>query len=277
MSIKNGLKMPEGPEVKRNAMALAEAVSGKTVESIEILSGRYSRSPILGLSEYTPVLPDRIIGAGAHGKFIYVLCSSGWNFWSTLGMTGIWSKNKTKHTRIAINFKNSDRQVYFNDIRNFGTFKIVYGKKSLVQKIKKLGPDLLSENTDIIELVKNLRVKNEWNICKALMNQSLIAGIGNYIKSEALWKTKISPLKKIKELEDYELVELIDAAKQIMISSYDSGGASFMTHADFDGKEGDYATGFLCYGRKIDALGNKVTKTKTPDGRNTHWSPRRQR
>ncbi len=268
--------MPEGPEVKRNAVALAEAISGNTLNSVNVISGRYTKKPVSDLENYRVNLPDKVLGVGVHGKFIYILCSSGWNIWSTLGMTGYWSKNRTKHSRVAIELEHN-QPVFFNDIRNFGTFKLVYGKDSLIKKLESLGPDLLDPEIELSSVVKSLRKKNSWNICKALMNQQVIAGVGNYIKAEALWKSKISPHRIVKDLEDYELIELCDAAIQIMKSSYDSGGASFMTHKNFDGEEGTYATGFLCYGRKIDALGNEVIKIKTPDGRKTHWSPRRQK
>ena len=88
--------MPEGPEVKRNASKLAEAISGKVLKNVNVISGRYTRNELVGLTSFTEQLPDKIIGVGVHGKFIYVICNSGYNLWSTLGMTGVWSKNKNR-------------------------------------------------------------------------------------------------------------------------------------------------------------------------------------
>ena len=69
--------MPEGPEVKRMAMDLAEVVSNKTLESIEIISGRYTKKLPEGLPEIKSVLPAKVLGAGCHGKFMYILTNSG--------------------------------------------------------------------------------------------------------------------------------------------------------------------------------------------------------
>ena len=108
------------------------------------------------------------------------------------------------------------------------------------------------------------------------MNQSLVSGIGNYIKSEALWLSCISPHRLVSEITDDELKTFNSATKQIMRASYDSGGATFLTHKNFGGTEGDYSSRFLCYNRKTDAEGNDICKVKTPDGRTTYWSPEKQ-
>ena len=125
--------MPEGPEVKRNAVDLSNMVAGKNIEKIDILSGRYTKKPPTGLDLLVSNLPDRIIGVGVHGKFMYILLRSGNNIWSTLGMSGVWSSKKTKHSRIQIKLE-KQIPVFFNDVRNFGTFKIVYGKDKLIKK-----------------------------------------------------------------------------------------------------------------------------------------------
>ena len=88
--------------------------------------------------------------------------------------------------------------------------------------------------------------------------------------------TKINPNSTIGDLEDFQLLDLKYAIEQIMQSSYEHGGATFLTHSDFAGEKGEYTHRFLCYNRKTDADGNPVIKLKTPDGRTTHWSKERQ-
>lgn len=266
--------MPEGPEVKRNGTDLAASVSGKKISQINLISGRYTKKSPFGLEEYITNLPDTVIGVGVHGKFIYILTSSENNIWSTLGMTGRWTTQKGKHTRIELVLE--DSKVYFNDIRNFGTFKVVYGKNKLIEKLSSLGPDMLSEDVENSVFISRLRKKNHWNVCKALMDQSVVSGIGNYIKAEALWLSSISPHRQVSEISDDELKVLNSATKQIMRTSYDSGGATFLTHKNFGGTKGDYSSRFLCYNRETDAEGNLVEKVKTPDGRTTYWSPKKQ-
>ena len=266
--------MPEGPEVKRNAMALSKMISESKFKKFDVLSGRYTRNALPGYDSFNADVPCTIIGAGCHGKFIYVIFNNGWNLWSTLGMTGVWSKNKSKHTRARMQTSKGD--VFYNDIRNFGTLKFVYGKHALLEKIDSLGMDLLSQEISESHFISKLRKKDEKNICKVLMDQSILAGVGNYIKAEALWICRIDPHCSVSDLEDFQLLELKYAIEEIMRSSYEHGGATFLTHSDFSGQKGEYTHRFLCYNRKTDADGNVVIKSKTPDGGTTHWSKERQ-
>lgn len=268
--------MPEGPEVKRIAVDLSESISDRYLESVIVLSGRYLRKPIPGYEILLKALPARAVGVGSHGKFLYVLMSNGINIWSTLGMTGRWSDRESKYSRVKFKF-NCGTTVYFDDIRNFGTLKFVYGANILKTRLEKLGPDMLSEDVESMKFVNCLRKKDRWNITKALMDQTIVAGIGNYIKAEALWLSEINPNRKVSDLTDGELMLLNEAVKDIMRQSYNSGGATFLTHKNFSEEKGDYSSRFLCYNRKQDAEGNRVIKTRTEDGRTTHWSPDKQK
>jgi len=268
--------LPEGPEVRSIAIDLSESIAGRYLKSIDILSGRYLKKKIDGYDKLMEGLPARVVGVGTHGKFLYVLMSNGINIWTTLGMTGRWTNRQSKHSRVKFNFT-CDSIVYFEDIRNFGTLKFVYGPTRLKERLNKLGPDMLAEDVDSLKFVNCFRKKDKWNITKALMNQTVIAGVGNYIKAESLWLAGINPNRKVKDITDGELMLLNEAIKDIMRASYKSGGATFLTHKNFSNEKGDYSSRFLCYNRKQDAEGNRVIKTKTPDGRTTHWSPDKQK
>jgi len=268
--------MPEGPEVKRIAVDLAKEISGRHLVEVGVLSGRYLKKDIPGLDDFKKDLPTKIVGVGSHGKFLYILMSNGINIWSTLGMTGKWSREHSRHSRVQFKLSQSNT-VYFDDIRNFGTLKFVYGSNILRYRLKKLGPDMLAEDVTPEEFLARLRKKDKWNITKALMDQGVIAGVGNYIKAESLWLSAINPTRTIGDITDGELTLLNKAIKEVMRTSYKHGGATFLTHKNFSGEKGDYSSRFLCYNRKLDAEGNKVIKTPTPDGRITHWAPDRQK
>ena len=268
--------MPEGPEVKRIATDLAKEVSDRYLIEVTVLSGRYLKKDIPGLNDFKKDLPTKIVGVGSHGKFLYILMSNGINIWSTLGMTGKWSRDHSRYSRVQFKF-GCNSTVYFDDIRNFGTLKFVYGPNVLRYRLEKLGPDMLSEDVSSEKFMICLRKKDKWNITKALMDQTVIAGVGNYIKAESLWLAAINPHKTISDITDGELELLNRAIKEVMRVSYKHGGATFLTHKNFSGEKGDYSNRFLCYNRKLDAEGNKVIKTSTPDGRTTHWAPDRQK
>ena len=132
--------MPEGPEVKRMSQDLASEVSGKLLTSIEVLSGRYTKKPLAGLTEVNKVLPTKIIGAGCHGKFMFMLTSSGYNVWNTLGMTGRWSRTKTKHSRVEFAFE-SGSKIYFEDINGLNLHETAFlgATRSLFSSSRKKG------------------------------------------------------------------------------------------------------------------------------------------
>jgi len=263
--------MPEGPEVRKYAMDLAKRVSGRTLSGVHVLSGRYADKLPTGLEEIKAQLPIEVIGAGAHGKFLYWILKDEFSIWNTLGMSGRWSGQQEKHSRVK--FILSDGEVFFDDIRNFGTLKFVRGKFRLLEKLKSLGPDMLAQDVSSEEFIRCMRKKQGWEITKALMDQSVVAGVGNYIKADSLWLARISPHRKIVDLDDKELDNLCRAIKQIMRESFNSGGATISSYRSFDGSKGEYSQKFLVYNQKTDPDGNEVIKEQTADNRATHWCP----
>ena len=249
--------MLEGPECRKMAENLAKLVSNQVISSIEILSGRYFKKSPSGLKEFKLQLPLKVIGAGVHGKFIYWICAKESYIWSTLAMAGQWSDICTNHSRIKFSFA-SGRSVFFNDSRNFGTIKFVRGRHQMLKKLKSFGPDLLAEDISDQEFIKIVKKNSNWGITRVLMDSSLIAGIGNYIKSDSLWLSQISPHRTVSDLSDGELAVLNRSVKQVMKEAYSKSETSKK---------------YFVYGKTIDIDGNKVVKEETDDKRSTYWAP----
>lgn len=258
--------MPEGPEVKKIGEALAKVVSGKTLIAAEIISGRFIKKQPSGWTDLTPAFPLRIVGAGVHGKFCYWLCDNEIFIYSTFGMTGNWSQVESKHKRIKFTFSDGSK-VFYNDQRNFGTIKIVLGKHNLIKKLKGLGPDILSEDISDQDFIQQIRKKPTWGITKVVMDQSIIAGIGNYIKADSLWLARINPHKTVSELSDGELALLNRSIKSVIRESYNSGS----TIAAYPGYTKPATRRFLVYGQDLDPDGKPVIKEETADGRSTYY------
>jgi len=267
--------MPEGPECRKYAEDLARRVSSRTLRGIEIVSGRYLKKEPTGIEAFSNHLPMKVVGAGVHGKFIYWILGEELSIWSTLGMTGAWSSEETSHTRVR--FQLDDGLVYYNDQRNFGTLKFVRGKFQLIEKLKSMGPDMLAQDVSDETFSAAIRAKPNWEITKALMDQGLIAGVGNYIKSDSLWMAGISPKRTISSLTDQELSALNRSIKHIMRESFQSGAAAIRTYKSIDGSTGEYSRDFLVYNQTEDPDGNKVIKENTKDGRSTFWVPELQK
>ena len=263
--------MPEGAEVKKYGESLAQKVSGSTLESVNILSGRYTKKPPEGLDFFLNQLPGPIVGVGVHGKFLYWILANDTYIHSTLGMTGHWSDTRSNHTRVE--FVTSRGSVFYTDQRNFGTLKFTSGKRSLIQKLESLGPDMLSSEVTDEQFEEAISKKNKWSLAKALMDQSVLAGVGNYVKAEALWLARLSPHRTVSSLSDHEKSVLNHAIQTVLRESFQNGGATLRTYKNFDGTEGNYSSRFAVFNQSQDPAGNEVIKEKTDDGRTTHWVP----
>jgi len=264
--------MPEGPEVRHIVDALSERLTEKCLLKIDLLSGRYTRhGPPEGSFDLIKNLPRMITSVECHGKFIYFKLDEGWSIWSTLGMSGTWQSGATKHSRVKLTIE--DDEIFFNDMRNFGTLRFVKGHDYLCRKLTKLGPDMLSQDITDFEFKNALRKRKNKTIVQAVMDQSVIAGVGNYLKAESLYMARISPHRLCSSLSDREISALNKSIKSTIRESYRTGGATISTYQDFDGNSGKYTRRFAVYNQDVDPIGNQVIKERTSDGRTTHWVP----
>ena len=260
--------MPEGPEVRIFVDKLNALYKNKKIKEVKVVSGRYIKKPINNLSS----LKDKIIkNFSCKGKFIWIDLDNVIIF-NTLGMTGSWSKNQKKHSRIKITFTDNE-SLFFSDIRNFGTFQIK-SRIDLAKKLKSIGPDMLSDPP--INFISRLRKYNHKNICSVIMNQNVISGVGNYIKAESLWYSRINPHATVKDLSDDHLELLKKAIIYVINKSYQSQGATIQSYYDFEGNSGSATNSFVVYGKNVDYNGHAVLKEKTLDKRTTHWVKARQ-
>lgn len=262
--------MPEGVEVKLCADLIRPLVVGKTTASFHV-SGRYRSSDPEGLKEFTD--KSKVLDVQTQGKFMYWSFENDWYMYCTFGMTGQWSPKKGKHPALGITFTDGS-EIYFNDPRHFGTIKFVKGKTVVQKKLSELGWDPLKgqDSNAIVYVVMKLKASSK-NIADALMNQSIFAGVGNYIRAEALYASKISPWRNANSLTVNEVATLCENIVSVMQDSYAHQGATIQTYATPYGEEGRYSGCFKVYGQKQDPLGNSIKKEATPDGRTIHWCP----
>ena len=268
--------MPEGPEVRIVTDALARTLSGRQVTGITYLYGRYTKhGPPEGHAEISSVLPQNVSVVSCKGKFIYIQLQNEWSIWNTLGMTGSWSSTLQKHSRAQLHLDDGS-SVYFNDIRNFGTLKYVYGQAHLQKKLKTIGPDMLAEDVDDATFIARIRSKNARVITENLMDQTVVSGVGNYLKSECLYFAGISPHRICSSISDQELSRLNDTIKAVIRQSYKTGGATIYTFQNFEGEKGQYTSRFAVYNQENDPQGREVQSFTSPEGRTTFWVPEAQ-
>ena len=250
---------PEGAEVKLIGEKLAKLVGIRKLTKVVPLSGRYIKKPIDGLVDMEPHLPSSVIGVGVKGKLVFWILDNDHFLLNTLAMTGTWSSQFNTHARVRFDF-DTGSPVYFVDTRNFGSLKFIYGRNRFKAKLNQLGPDMLSDNVTYSQFAERLDTKAHWPICKALMNQGVVSGVGNYVKAESLYRAKISPHQLVGSLNGAEMNDLMREIQSVLKESYE---AADQPRADR----------LLIYNKKVDPLGNEVIREMTPDGRKTHWVP----
>lgn len=265
--------MPEGPEVRITTDFLKTYI-GKSLTNFGILSGRYSKKGCID-NDVIAKLPATIKDINCKGKFIYFEIESdqgNYYLFNTLGMTGNWGSKLTNHSRCVF-LINDVETLYFNDIRNFGTLKFIGSKKELDKKLNSLGPDVLVSHIDNLEFRNRFMNKHNKTIAECLMDQSVICGVGNYLKSEILYASKISPNRLVKDISINEWESLCLNSMEIARRSYELGGATIKDYRSPTGANGEFSRKFAVYNCKLDPKNNIILKETTKDGRSTYWVP----
>lgn len=291
--------MPEVKEIRSFAEFMNKKIKGKEIIEINILNGRYKKhGPPEKYNILKKKLPLKVIDVRTKGKFLYIVFEDDFYIFSTMGLSGGWCymkkngltyefsgnmKNYSKYlptekinlyVKNAINhrnieFKTKQGSLFFYDMLSFGSIKIVKGIHELHQKLDKIGPDIMDKHTNYL-LFKN-QIKKPKNLDKpigvVLLDQKTISGIGNYLRSDILYATKISPFRKVKKLTENELLKLYNNSRILTWGDYDKTKAKKMGIIDNNTKfPADYNKLFYVYNQIHDILGNKVIKKELYEG-----------
>jgi len=204
-------------------------------------------------------------------------------------MNGTWRFSPSGNHH-CMEWKFSDgSSIFYRDSRRFGTFKFFKGpsgRDRLEKKIsKELGPDLLAlPSPGIKKFSEALRKgsRSSWTLPKVLMNQKVIAGIGNYLKAEILYETKLSPNTKVSELTDADMDNLYHACIKHIHHAYAGKGvlrSKYGIASDPAGVTGINTNvpsrlyKFSVYAQRTCPSGHQVIREQTDDKRTTHWCP----
>ena len=264
--------MPEGPEVKIASSYYNSFFDGAKNITFEILTEYYEKKYADVFDCVKQYHPKDFQATFTIGKNIFLPLSNGQYFNFHLGMTGGWSENNIKHCHFKVSAE--DRVLFFRDVRKFGKMRIL--NKEQIQQKHFNTYDFLNKDYDFDKHVKYLKQKVSQNksVCSTLMDQSFFPGVGNYIKSEALYAAKLHPEKQWSKLSSKKIKELILATKHIMQNSYVSGGAELK-----DFKNPFHLSKFelKVYGKKEDEYGNEVISSTTSDQRKSWYCPKVQK
>jgi len=180
-----------------------------------------------------------------------------------------------KSTRVFFDFTDGSK-LFFNDQRKFGWVRLLPTIEiPNLDFFKKVGPEPLSDDFTWQIMKERLQRRKGTNIKAALLDQTVVAGVGNIYADESLWGAKIHPTTIVAKLTDKNFKDLHKALRDVLQLSIDKGGSSNHTYVDAEGKKGSYMTFanvFRREGLPCPRCGTIIIKTRVA-GRGTHLCP----
>ena len=202
-----------------------------------------------------------------------------------LRMTGYFkfiekSTQPCKYTRIRV-FDKKNNELRYIDVRSFGQMwwiKEGLSPKKIIKGLGSLGPEPFSKDFDA-NYLKKVISKRTKSIKAILLDQTIVAGIGNIYADESLYSAGISPFREGKTIKKNELINLKESIVNVLKKSIGSGGTTFSDFRDLEGENGNFGLQTNVYrrtGKECRKCGNLIEKQKIA-GRSTHWCPKCQK
>lgn len=288
--------MPELPEVETVRVGLARLLPGRKIKAVDYDWPKSFPNAQADVDRF-------VIGAGIaevrrRAKVLLIELSSKYSLVVHLKMTGqLVFKSATerfgaghpndslvgqlpdKSTRVTLTFTDGS-QLFFNDQRKFGWMRLIpTAEVANLDFFKKVGPEPLSDDFDWRHLRERLMRRKNTNIKAALLDQTVVAGVGNIYADEALWGARLHPATLVRDISAAKFHKLYDELVYVLRLSIEKGGSSDRNYVNAEGKKGSYisfARVFRREGQACPRCGHTVEKTRVA-GRGTHICPYCQR
>lgn len=275
--------MPELPEVETIARTLAPQVLDRVIHAVHVL---LPKTMAAGAEKVSAAFPARVLGVRRRGKLLLLDIEGGYILAFHLKMTGklfVYGKDEAphKHTRIVFDLAPEGdtpaARLFFDDMRTFGFCRLMKPEDLPAWPFwKKLGPEPLT--LDAHAFITAFKQKRG-AIKALLLDQTMIAGIGNIYADEACFRTGILPSAPASTLTDTQLATLLENVKAVLNESIAECGSSIRDYRDANGDAGAFQNLFRVYGRAgQECLTCKTVLEKTVvAGRTTVFCPKCQK
>jgi formamidopyrimidine-DNA glycosylase len=290
--------MPELPEVETTVRDLRKKLIGKVFFDVWAETEEIIKRPKKFEDFKKELLGREILGLKRRGKNILLFLSSGKTLLIHQKLTGhllfgiwkkeegIWkSKIKGPLSEDPMNgflrlifFLNDGWQLALSDLRKFAKVEILT-EEELKEEMNNLGPEPLEEDFTFEKFKERISQRKKGKIKQVLMDQRVIAGIGNIYSDEILWEAKVHPLREVKELKEEELRKIYEAMREILPKAIELKGESFLTYRTIFGEKGEFDRMRKVYRREGEncfRCGFKIERLKLSQ-RSAHFCPNCQR
>jgi formamidopyrimidine-DNA glycosylase len=185
-----------------------------------------------------------------------------------------------RSTRVIFGFSDASH-LYFNDFRKFGWVRLFpTAEVPNIDFMQKVGPEPLSDDFTPKVFTERIRRRANTTIKAALLDQTVLAGIGNIYADEGLWGARIHPATRVRDISDKKLATLHRELRTVLALSIEKGGSTDRNYVNAEGKKGSYIDFARVFRREgLDCPrhpGTAIVKSKVA-GRGTHTCPRCQR
>lgn len=248
--------MPELPEVETVRQGLARWVVGRTISSVEVLHPRAVRRHAAGGADFAAVLAGQTVtDVHRRGKYLWFALDSGDAVFGHLGMSGQLllldpSTPPGPHLRVRFTFTDGGPELRFVDQRTFGGLAISPGGSTLPAEIAHIARDPFDPAFDPEAFVAALRSRRT-GVKRALLDQTLVSGVGNIYADEALWRARLHGERRCTGLSRRAARALLEHVQDVLGAALRLGGTSFDTlYVDVNGESGYFDRSLAVYGRE---------------------------
>ncbi len=253
--------MPELPEVEVVRRGIDKWVTGRTIETTKVLHSRAVRNHVTGSKDFIKRLNGRTVtSVNRRGKFMWLSLDDDHALVTHLGMSGQvlvqpLDADPEKHLRVRCTFTDGGRAMHFVDQRTFGGMALEEMVKDhtgrlIPESVQHIALDPLDDQFDPETFITGIRKKNT-QVKRAILDQTLISGIGNIYADEALWRAKIHWATPTQRLTRAQAATLLTHATEVMTQALSQGGTSFdALYVNVNGESGYFSQELNAYGRE---------------------------
>jgi formamidopyrimidine-DNA glycosylase len=262
--------VPELPEVETVREGLERHVVGRTIDGVEVLHPRAVRRDPAGPAGFAAALAGRPLKrAERRGKYLWLALDDDEALLAHLGMSGQLlvgdpDRPLSPHVRARFTFTDGGADLRFTDQRTFGHLMMVPfvhdQERVLPQPIAHIAPDPLEAAFDPDGFAARL-TRRHTGVKRALLDQSLVSGVGNIYADEALWHAKLHWARPTETLRRGEVSRLLGSVSGVLTAALRAGGTSFDTlYVNVNGESGYFDRSLQAYGRE----GEPCSRCGTP-------------